>query len=253
MLKKVVVTVAICVFAAPVLADWSLGDPCKMHYPQLPNPTGWAMNVTYVAGQNPLETKADDWQCTESGPVSDIHFWGSWLGDTHGTIDHISVGICSDVPAGSGLLPYSTPGIQLWTQTFHQEDFTSRACTGGPQGWYDTSLGQFWDEDHYGLYQYNITGITNPFIQTKDQIYWLAILVYLDAGSSPNCKFGWNTSNSLHFMDDAVYLTTSPFWSKLEDPWTGMSMDMAFVITPEPASLALLALGGLLAVRRRSA
>ena len=32
-------------------------------------------------------------------------------------------------------------------------------------------------------------------------------------------------------------------WAELRDPFTGESLDLSFVITPEPASLALMALG----------
>jgi len=47
-------------------------------------------------------------------------------------------------------------------------------------------------------------------------------------------------------MDDAVwYGLDTERWIELRDPITGESLDMAFVITPEPATLALLALGGL--------
>ena len=40
-------------------------------------------------------------------------------------------------------------------------------------------------------------------------------------------------------------------WRELIDPRTGISLDMAFVITPEPATLALLTLGAIAVLRRR--
>jgi len=48
-------------------ADWSPGDPFKMHFPQMPDEAGWDVNST-----QPLIV-ADDWRCTETGWVKDIH------------------------------------------------------------------------------------------------------------------------------------------------------------------------------------
>ena len=50
----------------------------KMHFPQLPDPNGW--DVKADGGL----CLADDWQCDGTGPVRDIHFWGSWKGDVVG-------------------------------------------------------------------------------------------------------------------------------------------------------------------------
>jgi hypothetical protein len=44
----------------------------KMHFPQLPDPTGWDVKAGCLE---------DDWECSETGYVTDIHFWGSWHGD----------------------------------------------------------------------------------------------------------------------------------------------------------------------------
>ena len=57
---------------APVLADWDPGDGHKMHFPQLPDEEGWDVNATFP------KVLADDWTCSGTGWVEDIHFWGSW-------------------------------------------------------------------------------------------------------------------------------------------------------------------------------
>lgn len=69
--------------AVPALADWAPGDGHKMHFPQLPDEDGWDVKAT-----DPL-CLADDWMCSESGEVTDIHFWGSWLDDQVGAFDWI--------------------------------------------------------------------------------------------------------------------------------------------------------------------
>jgi hypothetical protein len=78
--------------------DDACEDPewdAKMHYPQLPDEYGWDVNATY-----PL-VLADDWQCTETGYIKDIHFWGSYLNDLPGEILGFILSIHKDIPAGA--------------------------------------------------------------------------------------------------------------------------------------------------------
>lgn len=67
----------------PALADWVPGDGHKMHFPQMPDENGWDVKAT-----DPL-CLADDWMCSESGDVTDIHLWGSWLDEQVGHFDWI--------------------------------------------------------------------------------------------------------------------------------------------------------------------
>ena len=82
--------------------------------------------------------------------------------------------------------------------------------------------------------------------------------------------YGWKTSQD-HFMDDAVFTdvvnidglypgdvvpggpagATAPYWRELIDLRTGESLDLAFVITPEPATMSLLVIGGIGVLARR--
>ena len=67
---------------------------------------------------------ADDFPCDQTGPITDIHIWASWLGDaTAGIIPDIPItlAIWSDVPAftnADGRLVPSHPGQRLWSETF---------------------------------------------------------------------------------------------------------------------------------------
>lgn len=243
--------------ALPALADWDPADGHKMHYPQMPDPFGWDVNITRVPGVVPQRVVADDWMCSETGPVTDIHFWGSWRQDLKGLVEWIDVTIYSDVPVGQGTLPYSHPGQQLWFQSFHPGEFTERYWGSGDQGWLDPYYQQAIRPDHMGIWQYNITGINVPgaFDQVEGTIYWLAISVRLDPVSPAGVQFGWKTSID-HWNDDATWVNLPPAgaipWEELRDPYTGQSLDMAFVITPEPVSLLLLVLGTLMLCRRRA-
>ncbi|MFA7237845.1 MAG: PEP-CTERM sorting domain-containing protein, partial [Phycisphaeraceae bacterium] len=80
--------------------------------------------------------------------------------------------------------------------------------------------------------------------------------------TSDNGYPGWKTADMTlypspytgnHYQDDAVFYNGTT-WQELFDPRfpTGqVSLDLAFVITPEPTSIALLTIGGLALLRRR--
>ncbi len=114
-------------------ADWFPGDDHKMHFPQLPDPFGWDVNATFP------QVLADDWQCSETGPVSDVHLWGSWEFD-QGAPDlitniHLSIHSNLPAPAGGGI---SKPGELLWEGDFFTGQFTVIDPYGtGDQGWYE--------------------------------------------------------------------------------------------------------------------
>jgi hypothetical protein len=154
-------------------ADWFPGDGHKMHFPQLPDPFGWDVAFEATDG-NELEL-ADDWECSETGPVSDIHFWISWQGGVVGTIDRIQVEIYSDNPLGP--LGYSEPNELLWSRFFSPGEWTELLYGTGGQGWFDPHTGFWVYPDHDEFYQINIAGFTDPFIQEVGKIYWLKIII----------------------------------------------------------------------------
>ncbi len=75
--------------------SWSPGDEHKMHYPQLPDEAGWDVNATA-----PI-VLADDWRCSETGWVKDIHWWGSWLHGYTGVVDSFVLSVHKDIPANT--------------------------------------------------------------------------------------------------------------------------------------------------------
>ncbi len=251
-----ILTAAAILFAAsPASADWDPGDGHKMHFPQLPDPNGW--DVSFNNG--PL---GDDWECTETGPVSDIHMWMSFRGDNEPSPTAVVGGfveIWSDVPAGvDSSMPWSHPGDLLWGMGFDtlMPNVTMRRYGTGDQGWLEPP-DQFIRPDHQNFWQINIDpidpSVIDPFQQTAGEIYWLVSHMFVDDPANPaQVEIGWKTSIE-QFRDDAVFTNPLglPQWMPLEDPFTGVSLDLAFVITPEPASLALMALGTLAWLRRR--
>ena len=113
---KTILTVAMIVFVSlPCVtsAHWNAGDPHKMHFPQLPDPNGWDVYATSSDAGIPVVV-ADDWRCSDTGWVKDIHFWGSWKGDQIGTITSFHLSIHADIPASESPTGYSMPGKLLW-------------------------------------------------------------------------------------------------------------------------------------------
>jgi len=223
--------------AAPAYADWKPGDAYKMHFPQRPDTLGYDVNFTSP------RILADDWQCSETGPVNDIHFWFSarqdWLNlqfplDTQ--IFNIHVSIHEDIPAGP-VIPFSRPGAVLWQRDYNVGQVKIRQNGSGPQSWYDPATGLLIPNDHNKIYQCNIPAIDEPFYQKKGHIYWL------DVSISAQQELGWKSSDlrlypapytNQHFQDDAVWSAAAGGWQDLHypsGPHLGESMDLAFVIT----------------------
>ncbi len=197
------ITVVLAATAMTALGDWDVGDPYKMHFPQLPDLDN-GMNVLAV---EPL-ILADDFLCTETGPITDIHLWGSWLDDifpnnSGGVADpgevafHLS--IHSDIPANAAM--YSTPGELLWEMDFLPGSFRNRPWATSTERFFDPLNNVVIGFDTHVI-QYNfLIDPADAFVQTAGEIYWLDV--------------------------------------------------QAFVITPEPATLSLLAMGGLAMLKRR--
>jgi hypothetical protein len=240
--------IAVCVFvvSSPAWADWSVGDPYKMHFPQLPDPNG--LDVNFESPQ----MLADDWLCTETGPVSDIHFWVSHRQDELPLLEGLHVEIFSNIPAPAG--GFSMPGDSLWKGDLLQDDFDFSTATGGTgdQGWFDPLTGEYIPSDHKSYFQINLTNITEPLIQKRGEIYWLGVSI------DTTGEDGWKTADlnaypepytGKHFEDDAVFRGINGEWRELhyppDHPMGGQSIDLAFVITtvPEPASVMLVLIG----------
>ena len=228
--------------AIPAAADWNLEDPAK--WVQLPDlaPTGMDVNTSF-----PYYILADDFLCTETGPITDIHIWGSWYHDElpggedpYGIMFRLS--IHADIPAGVGGIDYSRPGELLWLGEFHgpSGQFQARIWEEGiDEGWFEPPNDYEFPGDHV-CWQYNFfIDEADAFWQegTPDNpvIYWLDVQAEPLDGST---WFGWKTSLD-HWNDDAVYGNgEEPY----EGPWYELiypdghpmwpeSIDLAFVIT----------------------
>lgn len=199
-------------------ADWDEGGPYKMHFAQLPDPYGWDVNCT-------MATLADDWLCTESGYVTNIHFWVSWIGDIEGSgIQDIHLSIHADDRSGM----YSKPrDPALWTADLSSGNFqiSYRFYGQGEQGWFDPMTGGYLTQNHTNYFQINCINITNAFYQEEGQTYWLDVRI-----QPIGAVLGWKTALPPHFQDDGVFYDSMLGWLELRNPTNGESLDLAFVI-----------------------
>jgi hypothetical protein len=234
-MKKKIIGMFVCMLVIGTtgiaVADWVPSDGHKMHFPQMPDPVGWDVNFHdfYLA---------DDWQCTETGPVTDIHFWISWRHDIVGELPYIKIAIYSNNPQGPG--GYSQPLEQLWVRTFTPDQFIIAGPWSGDQGWLEPYGGYFL-HDHLKYYQINIKNIDQPFTQQNHTIYWLVIqMPYMYP-----IEIGWKTSKN-SFMDAAVWGSPGQ-WTPIIDPVGGNPINLAFVITgyeEEECCLAIESMSG---------
>ena len=216
--------------------DWNVGDPHKIHWAQTPdlNPTGVDVDMFWT----PL---ADDFKCAGTGPIKDIHLWGSFADDIlpkngPGSLT-FQLSIYSNIPAGE-VQPWSMPGELLWTGLFGPGQYAVRKVHDGPEDWYDPTTPTYLPANHRQAYQYNFCIEDDPPGQEEGKIYWLQVKDL--PPEQPDYTFGWkSTRRELRWNDDAVWWRESavaaPGWVPLTYPdgheYAGETLDLAFVIT----------------------
>lgn len=252
-LKAIMIVGALAFLAAPAVADWVESDGHKMHWPQLPDPNGWDIDVVAP------NIVADDWRCSQTGPVKDVHLWFSMERDGDGNplavvdeIQWVRLSIHKDIPANESPTGYSMPGEQMW-EYYPQDVQIPQIPHQGDQGWASPAADPpIWRRsDHNYYFQGNVVDIPEPFIQREGEIYWLDVSVgFPDGYQGP--RVGWKTTFPTKdqpgggWNDDAVYWGPNAAgemgWQELWESGEtgGRSLDMAFVITPEPGTLAML-------------
>jgi hypothetical protein len=220
---------------------------------------------------------ADDFLCWTTEPLTDVHIWGSWLDDRVPEAKDLKfrLAIWPDNPGVPGQVHSRPEGDQpLWEKYFGAGEYQARLYyrhgPNSPEAFYSPQNNEtYFPGNHYEVWQYNFLFYDEPFIQrgteTDPLVYWLEVQAFVpdDPSGLPEYLFGWKTS-IIHWNDDAVWhvdVPGAPDWAELRYPPghpfaidpipCNDSIDLAFVITPEPATLGLLGLGGLLVLCRR--
>ena len=263
-----ILTLAIVgIVVGTAVADWDTTMPEKwVQLPDLEPYSGMDVNATSP------KILADDFECREFGPITEIHIWGSWKNDLLPFGDGVSplagdplavdfrLSIHEDIPAdlvnGTHSMPLNPP---LWEEWILPGMFSARPWAENlTEGWYDPNTGEY---DEFGdtvCWQYNFkledAGVPVPWQEGSPDnpvVYWLDVEA---VPHDPEARFGWKTSID-QWNDDAVW-TDGPLgaagWNELRHPLEpDRSLDLAFVIVPEPATMSLLGLSALTALIRR--
>jgi hypothetical protein len=206
--------------------------------PDLDN-TGMDVNLSQY-GVSDIDGLADDFICTQSGPITDIHFWGSFLDDVVPPLPYqvFELTIYSDIPAGV-YAPWSMPGDILWRTYRGSGDYTVTQITdNNPEDYYWYIGNYFWIPDnHLNCYQYDFYfPPESAFAQTEGIIYWLGIR---DMTWDETYYFGWKTTPiEYRWNDDAVWMCDPPaFWCDIHYPegheYTDLSIDLAFALSTQ--------------------
>jgi len=190
---------------------------------------------------------ADDWECNDVRPVTDIHWWGSFLGWREDRLPDIRpiafhIGIWTDIPDPDPTDPttYSQPGKLIWENycdnwawNYAGVDIDPRIDE--PELTVEESCFQFnqlLSEDEW-FHQH-------PMEDGVPNVYWLSIYALYSPDQDPQYPWGWKTRPH-HFNDDAVRIldTSGGLPPAVGDRVTGAqpvelwgkSWDLAFELT----------------------
>jgi hypothetical protein len=164
---------------------------------------GWDERSDY---KNP-PIMADDWLCKDDRPVTDIHWWGSFLGWNQPYPPPIlpsafHIGIWTNVKAGVDDY-FSHPGILVWENFCNKWVWNFSGYDEHP----DQSDPEYYTES---CFQFNqLLSEDEWFYQEPEEpntIYWLSIAAIYDPNAYQNPNFhpwGWKT-RPWYFEDDAV-------------------------------------------------
>jgi hypothetical protein len=224
----------------------SVYTPTVTKWEQVPDLSLQGIDVRACVEPQPPLVLADDYQCTTTGPVTDISVWGSWRrdqfpGDPGNVIFTLS--LHSDIPARQSPTGYSMPGDVLWTRTFEPGQFTwEQMQLLGPEGWLEPPSGYEPIGDYNCVrYDFQIPE-AEAYVQRgmplAPVVYWLDVQARVLAGPVLT-QFGWK-SCATNWNDDAVWILgfepilPGRIWNELRypaaHPRAGKSMDLAFRI-----------------------
>ncbi|HHE39236.1 MAG TPA: hypothetical protein ENL20_11790 [Candidatus Cloacimonetes bacterium] len=246
-MKKLLFLVMLFLLTQVLIGDWDPEDPAK--WVQMPDQTNTGIDIRFDQGDGINRTLGDDFLCTTTELITDIHLWCSWRWDYLADINGFKISIWSDMPAGhpNNEFPWSHPETLLWERIFQPGDWIERVyyqLQEGYEWWWDPYSGELDQMGDQIIWQYNFfIDQAEAFMQegTTEQpvIYWLVVETDIQAWEGES--FGWKTRDieDGHFMDDAVYLVDpiNNHWEEMRyplgHPYEMLSIDLAFVITGE--------------------
>jgi hypothetical protein len=200
---------------------------------------GTGMDIRFDRTDGINRLLADDFLCTETGPIRRIKLWGSWHNDVKCQINKIHLSIHNDKPAAENY-GMSEPNALLWSKEFSPADFNETLYNSNvTEWWWDPYMNVVVYPGDHQIWQYDINIPRGAFVQQGNSsnpiVYWLDAYVELDP-MDPNfltAQFGWKTS-SQHWNDAGVWW--APQWNQWNEllypsgPYYYHSVDLAFGI-----------------------
>ncbi|MGD0259807.1 MAG: HYR domain-containing protein [Verrucomicrobiota bacterium] len=228
-----------CSFTVTVLCPNSPCCPDTNGVKYVQNPdlstNGIDVNATFYPVYGGAWVLADDFPCTNSGPITDIHLWGSWLNDQVDYNAVFTLAIWSDFPSPFG--PYTSPGQLLWSQTYSNGQYTLCPYTNQFEKFGACApVADVFGSSSNLFYLCFDASPANTFYQTgtpaAETVYWLSVTVQSLAGSN---YFGWKSS-ATGYNEGAVAASLGNLypqpgdWQQIFD-LQGEPLHLAFKIT----------------------
>lgn len=217
--------------------DWEPEEPHAMHWAQLPD-----MQTTGVGVSLTNARLADNFQATEDGPLTEIHFWASFMDNVMPrTVDGLTFEICvySNEPADS-TTPWSRPGKLLWKTEVPRYTYDIHEISNNIWAtWYDPNA-LIWEAgDHNRTWQYDICldDEDELFEMTRGTTYWIEIRDFPDKEAV--YSIGWKATLQMRqYGDNAVWFDPDLGWQPLVYPEDHVfyrdPLDLAFVVVGPP-------------------
>jgi hypothetical protein len=221
-------------WSQPPVLDPQSGDVPKIN--------GWDEMSVHTPAMQPQQIMADDWLCTDNRPITDLHWWGSFIGWTQPHLPPVlpkafHIGIWTDVPVGPGV-PFSHPGVMIWEHTCDKWVWNFAGYDVDPR------IGDPDWQENEACFQFNQLLSQDDWFYQKPSgpegtVYWISIAAIYDAAAQVQHPWGWKTRP--HFYnDDAVRIemTADGIWPpKLGSAW-GSGTPIALPPYPDPDAVS---------------
>ncbi|MDY6833181.1 MAG: hypothetical protein SVY53_00045 [Chloroflexota bacterium] len=241
--------VCVSVFIPIAVAEGNDGTACTVDMPM----------INKVEQQNSHsacpQSLTDEWECSESGPVSAVYFWGHSNGNLVDDINGFHLSIRQDIPVGDPCDPCSYSVPAPWTDWELDVPFEDVIVNDNGSVSADsissTACGQCEPMSSESQFKYKILLPEEDwFWQRSGVTYWLNISA---CGMNDGC-WGWDTAHVVQCSDDCqeqsvenantvAHLSDPKDWEDLTAPVRGDEMNMELVTSPTPELPTALLMG----------
>ncbi len=170
---------------------------------------GWDQ-LSVFANEGRYKLAVDDWECKDPRPVTDFHWWGSFIGWTEPVPpsivpDYFLITIWTDIPKGVDGYLYSRPGQLVWAHKCDKWVWNYAGIDKDPRSNYSQ-----YDRDLFGdpiqgetCFQFNQLLSEDEYFYQKGErnIYWVsfaAVYENLDPTDPKQVPYPWGWKTKPH-------------------------------------------------------